>query len=180
MAQRLQRTRSPLQDSEDLLQEYSESLLIDKYSLDVSIIEQPTVYNNVGVGYANAMSARDFARAELDRAKAEADREVRNQALDDNIRITEAQIANRILEDEIYQAANRDYLNWKALTEKWLVLKESFGQRSYALRDMCQLWISGYYADAAIQTDTHEARDRLASSARIQEAEQRRRRRENP
>jgi len=180
MVQRLTRRSNPLLESEALLEEYAEALLIDKYSLDAGLIEQPTVYYNVGVGYANAMSARDFARAELDRAKADADREVRNQAMDENVRITEAQVANRILEDPLYQAANRNYLDWKALTEKWIALKESFGQRAYALRDMCQLWISNYYADTAIHSDNAEARDRVASSARVQEAEQRRRRRENP
>jgi hypothetical protein len=168
-----------LLESEALLDEYTESLMIDKYSLDVGLIEQARVYNSVGIGYVNAMSVRDFARAELDRAKAEADRTIRNQAIDENIRITEAQVSNKILEDPLYQDANREYLDWKALTEKWLVLKESFGQRAYALRDLCQLWMSNYYADTAIQSDTAEARDRLATSARIQEAEQRRRRREN-
>lgn len=181
MAQRLViRTQSPLRQSEDLLEEYAEFLLINKHSLDAGLMEQPTVYYNVGVGYANAMSARDAARADLDRAKADADRTIRNRAADENHRITEAQVANQILEDHLYQSANKEYLDWKAITEKWLSLKESFGQRAYALRDLCQLWISNYYADTAIHAETSEARDRLASSSRAREADERRRRRDTP
>lgn len=177
MPDRVRIEKSPLEKNNDLLDEYSGYLQIDKLNLDTCLIEQCSVYYNVGVAFANALSERDYAKAELERVKAETDKIVRLQMTTENERITEAQVANRILEDAEYRASNSNYLEWKMIADKWQALKDSFGQRAYALRDLCQLWISNYYADSAVQVETSEARDRLASDARVKLSEARRNRR---
>lgn len=178
MPPRLAPQKSKLQENNELLDEYAEFLLIDKFNLDTCLIEQGSVYYNVGIAYTNAVSAKDYTKAELDRAKADADKTIRQQAAEESERVTEAQVANRILEDHLYRKAHDDFLEWKTISDKWLVLKESFEQRGYALRELCHLWVSNYYADTAIQSEKHEATDRLASTARVAEAKTRSERRQ--
>ncbi len=180
MPKRLIVEKNKIQENADLLDEYAEFLLIDKHNLDTALVEQGSVYYNVGIAYANAISARDYAKAELDKAKADADKVIRQTALTENERLTEAQVANRILEDTLYRAAHDEYLEWKLIADKWLALKESFEQRSYSLKELCQLWASNYYADTSVQSERHEAVDRVAAEARVAEAEIRKLRRAQP
>ena len=165
--------RSKAQENLDLIDEYAEALLIDKLNLDTCLIEQCSVYYKVGIGYADAVSYRDQAKSELDKVKAECDKFIRQDAAMANERITEAQVAAKILEETEYQIALGEFLEWKMLTDKWTALKESFGQRAYILRDLAQLWMANYYADTTIQPAKSEAVDRVASMARAQEAKAR-------
>lgn len=169
--ERLQKSKA--QESLDEINDYVEYLLIDKYNLDSGLVEQASVYHKIGNGYADAMSYRDQARAELDQVKAECDKFIRADAVLANERITEAQVTAKILEETQYQTANNEYLEWKMVTEKWSVLRDSFNQRAYALRDLCQLWMANYYADTAIAEARSGAVDRVASAARAAEAKAR-------
>lgn len=162
--------KSKVQLSLELLDEYSEFILIDKHNLDSAIVDQMRVYNYVGMEYANAVSYRDQAKFELDKVKAECDKFIRQDAALANERITEAQVAAKILEELTYQKANDEFLEWKMVTDKWTALKESFTQRSYMLRELCQLWMAHYWADDVIASDRREAVDRIAPAARAAEA----------
>lgn len=166
-----------IEESSDLLEQYAELLQIDKNDLDTSLTEQSTVYYRVGEAYATAMSHRDYAKSNIDKVKADTDKYIRRRALEENEKVTEAQVANRILDDLNYQQAVIEHLEWKTVSDKWSALRDAFERRCYALRDLCTLWISGYYVDTVNRNDKVEARDRIASSARQTLAEERVRRR---
>jgi hypothetical protein len=165
--------KSKAQQSLDDLNDYVEYLLIDKYNLDIGLVEQASVYHKIGDRLADAMSYRDQARAELDRTKAECDKFIRQDAALANERITEAQVAAKIVEEATFQTANSEYLEWKLIADKWTVMKDSFNQRAYALRDLCQLWMANYYSDTAIAEAKSVASDRIAATARAAEAKAR-------
>lgn len=169
--------RSKAEESLDEVGNYDEYLLIDKYNLDDDLVEQGRVYKIVADRLADAMSYRDQAKAELDRTRAECDKFIRQDAALANERITEAQVASKILEEATYQTAQNEHLEWRYITEKWTVLRDSFIQRGYALRELCQLWMANYYADTAIAEVRTEAVDRLATAARGAEARARTQRR---
>ncbi len=168
---------SPIQESSVLLEQYAKLLQIDKNDLDEALISQAIVYYRVGEAYATALSYRDYAKSNIDKVRADSDRLIRRRAVEENEKVTEAQVANRILDDLLYQQAVVDYIEWKTVADKWAALRDSFERRCYALRDMVHLWISGYYVDTVNRNDKAEARDRVASSARQTLAEERLRRR---
>lgn len=166
-------TKSKSQQSLDLLDQYSQFVEIDKHNLDSCCVDQTRVYRDVGLEFASATSFRDLAKFELDKVKAECDKFIRQDAAINNERITEAQVAAKILEELEYQKANDEFLEWKMVTEKWTALKDSFTQRAYMLRELCQLWMAHYWEDKVIEPARAEAVDRLAASARVAEAKAR-------
>lgn len=168
----------PLDQSIRLLEQYAELLQIDKNDLDNALIEQSSIYYRVGEAYATAISYRDYAKSNIDKVRADTDRLVRRKAQEESERVTEAQVANRILDDVLYQKAVDDHLEWKTVADKWSALRDSFERRAYALRDLVQLWIAGYYADSVGRADKMEARDRTASTNRQALIEERLRRRQ--
>lgn len=159
-----------------LLDVYQESLMIDKNDLDTALVEQGNVFHRVGMSYADSISGRDFSRNQLERIKAEIDRDIREEAVQEHQRLTEAQIAHKITENETYQTAFSNYLSWKTLSEKWLSLRESYNARAYALRDLVQLFGMNYWERSIIKQESDEARDRRSTEVRAKLTEKRRER----
>jgi hypothetical protein len=159
-----------------LLEDYQENLIIDKNDLDTALVEQTNIFHRVGVAYADCISSRDFARNQLEKVKAELDRYTREDALRDSQRLTEAQIAHKIVESESYQNAHSNYLVWKSLAEKWLSLRESYAARAYVLRDLVQLFGMSYWERSIIKSEADVARDRRATDIRAKLVEKRRER----
>lgn len=160
----------------ELLDTYQETLVIDKNDLDTALVEQANVFHRVGVAYADCMSGKDFSRNQLEKTKAEIDRFTREDAVRESQRLTEAQIAHKIVEDDNYQAAYSNYLYWKSLAEKWLSLRESYNARAYVLRDLVQLFGMSYFERSTLITETNDARDRRGSEIRAKLTEKRRER----
>lgn len=160
----------------ELLDTYQETLMIDKNDLDTGLVEQANIFHRVGLAYADCMSGRDFSRNQLEKIKAEIDRLTREDASREGQRLTESQVAHRIVEDDTYQAAFSNYLYWKALAEKWLSLRESYNARAYALRDLVQLYGMSYFERSTLITETNDARDRRGLENRAKLTEKRRER----
>jgi hypothetical protein len=160
--------------SEERLKELKEALLIDRNDLDTELVHQPNLYYQVGEAFSEAISFRDEAKFNRDREAAELDRAIRREALDNNEKISEAQVANRVKENPSYYDYHERYLLLSKNAAFWEALKESFQQRSYAIKDLTQLWISGYYTDSVGRIERNVARDNKASDARDKMAEARR------
>ncbi len=169
---------SPLDQSIRLLEQYAELLQIDRNDLDTALLEQAQVYYRVGEAYATAISYRDYAKSHIDKVRADTDRLIRRKAQEEAEKVTEAQVANRILDDVLYQKVVDEHLEWKTVADKWSALRDSFERRCYALRDLCTLWVAGYFTDTTIKADSYEARDRAAATNRQTLTEERLRRRQ--
>jgi hypothetical protein len=163
-----------IKQNERTLQEMQDELKIDKNDLDSELVNQPNLYFKVGKFYAEAMSVRDAAKLNRDKEQAELDRLVRQEAYDANEKITETQVLNRIKENPSYDVVQDRYAQLSKIAEVWLAMKESFQQRSYAIKDLCALWIANYYTDSVGNAERNQSRDRTATSNRERMAEARR------
>lgn len=163
-----------LKKNQDNLEELQKGLRIDRHDLDTELVNQPSLYFKVGQFYAEAISVRDKARLDRDKEHAELDRYIRQEAHGNNERVTEAQVLSLIKEDVSYDIAQTRYSELCKVAEIWLALKESFQQRSYAIKDLVQLFVSNYYTDNVGYAERSQSRDRKALDARERLAEARR------
>lgn len=142
----------------------TKALAIDKNDLDNEVIHQPQLFNEVSQHYVQALAQRDMLKQEVDLAKAQLDTHLRTEYVNEGVKYTEASLANTIIQHPEYQKAVTEHLAWAHLTNAWGALKESFMQRSYALKDLAALYISGYYAEAAIKEPQQGAIARKAAN----------------
>jgi|SRR5215469_1005194 len=138
---------------------------IDKDALDEEFVRQPNLYWEVAHEYSRAMGMKDQLRHEIDLTKAELDKTIRDRYERDGGRLTEAKLESEILNTQRMADILNEYDQWKYMTEVWNSLKEATSQRAYALRDLAQLHISGYYATSPIK----EVSDDIKAS-RVREA----------
>ena len=159
-----------------VLDTYTAYLIIDKHELDTALEQQARLTQEVGTSHADAVSARDYSKNQLEKIKADVDKFIREEASTNNLRVTEAQVSNQIIEDESYQTAFSNFLMWKTLADKLLVMREAFGSRAYALRDLVMLHAAGYWPERSIISEKADARDRAAATIKEALAEKRRQR----
>ena len=133
-------------------QDFQERLKIDKHALDEELVAQPQLYFQIGERAAMAESRRDAAKDNLKRAEATLSLAIRKEIEDrTGKKPTEAQVEAAVISHEDYQAARDDYTAAAQAASVAQVLKESFGQRGYMLRDLCQLHIAGYFARTSVE-----------------------------
>lgn len=145
-----------------MLEQLAEARLIDKHNLDEGWVEQPDVFWRVCEELARANHARDAYKHTRDQIVAQAGADIRVEAVKSGKKMTEASI-QRELEDTVEVVAAREhYQQLCYMSERWAGLKETFQQRSYALKDLTALHIANYY-----QTNSGgERRDTVAQRNR--------------
>lgn len=158
----------------ELLDQYRRLLKIDKHAIDEELMRQPTLYREVGDHYTLAVSQKDQAEAELKRIAATLDREIRDNMDPGEKKITEAGILAEIQTHADHRRQQRKIAYWRETASFWLNLKESFHQRSYMLREMTGLWISGYFADSSAGKDRRELREQAGTKNKEKVREARR------
>lgn len=119
-------------------------LRIDKNALDDEVEQQPEIYGDVGDAAAMAKSQVESLEEQLKELESELDGRIRSDHSDE--RITENEIKALIAADPRRKEMVIDILNAKHLQRKLEALTTSFRHRSYALRDMVDLYLSSYYS----------------------------------
>lgn len=135
-------------------------LAINRHALDEEISRQPLVFYEVADACVQAMADRDGAKEELDTIDAKLDGIVRKMLDGSKNRVTEAMVANGILLHPEHEKAYVAYMEAKTKADEVLALKEAFAQRGYMLRDMCQLYVTGYFEQNSVRGDSGAA-DRI-------------------
>ncbi len=125
--------------------EYRKLLNIDKNSLDDVLVEQADIFYEISHKYSIAVSKRDQAYENIKVTDAELNLAVRINLDDEGRKVTESLINNMVLEHEEHKEAVKTHLEAKKLADQYSALKEAFHQRSYMLRELVQLYISGYF-----------------------------------
>ena len=151
-------------------------LRIDKNDLDNELIRQPELFYHASTSYALCVSQRDQAKLDLERAEAEADSKIRRAAVkDDKVKkITEAEIvARRAMAPEVREAQD-SYLSARAAVERAAALRDAYQQRGYAVKDLVNLYVSGYYGAVTGRFERGEALDKRAAENRAVLAQRRR------
>lgn len=160
-----------------LLDQLADAVVIDKHSLDECWVEQPDIFWRVSDQLAKANNHRDRLKLERDRVITEVGAEKREDAEAEverakKGRVSETAIAREIELDDRVVEARDNYQRAVYQAERWLALKESFQQRSYALKDLSNLHLANYY-----QTNSGgDRRDNQADEVRRRGGEQRRQR----
>ena len=169
-------TRSRLAEMQAEMAEFEDELKIDKYRLDDEIAKQADLYYRVSAGFAEAASWRDRAKHDLSMTEADAAQEVRTEISEAGEKVTEAGVKEQLTLKKSVVAARRHHIAWERLAEEWLGLQRAFDQKSKMLRDMSQLYVSGYFTVTATGKAGDNAREVRAEVGRRAMAEARRER----
>lgn len=141
------------------LSEFRKNLKINKYQLDEEIVQQSENYFSVAEQYANVVSLRDEAYEKLKQVDADLYLDIRDRLAHSGEKATEATVNSLVMVDEEHVKQYEVYLEHKRQSETLQALKDAFSQRSFMLRDLAQLYISGYYMDGAVVGAETGARD---------------------
>lgn len=152
------------------------ALAIDKSALDDELIRQPMLMEQVGEAYAEACAQRDWAKEELETINSKLSHAARKRlAKDAKYKITEGMVLEEIQASPQHQKAFEDYLDAKLEADKLQALKDSFHQRGFMLRDLCNLYVSRYYEQNSVNSG-HAVEATHYNAYREHAAEQRGRR----
>jgi hypothetical protein len=153
-------------------------LKIDKYRLDDELIEQAHYYNEVAQRFADAVSYRDEAKAELEGTKAKLALGIRMEYAQANQKITESTVDAQVIAHPEYQNALTALAAWSDRVNRWSGLRDSIHQRGYALKDLSALYIAGYWADrsaSSVPREVHAERTDRVRTGLAQKSQERRR-----
>jgi hypothetical protein len=133
------------EDLQELLEQLESGLKIDKHNLDEALETQPDIFYRVSSKYTQLVSLRDQLKQQLQEAEADADLDIRRKARDKDDKITENEIKARIRVDKEVARLAGELLTVGNQAAQYMALKEAFMQRSYVLKDLVSLHVSGYY-----------------------------------
>jgi len=134
----------------DPLADAISKLTIDKHSLDDELVRQPILFFDMAQLSATATAERDYAKDQLGLKDAELGSKWRKKLEKRGERPTIQLIEECVLTDAIHIKYSDKYIKSKEVCDKCYAMKESFQQRSYMLRELVSLHISGYYATSAV------------------------------
>jgi hypothetical protein len=150
------------------LEEFRGYLAIDKHALDKELMQQSQLFFTVAEELVQATSKRDTRKEALAVVDARLDRKFRDMT---SGKATETAIKSMVLLDKEHLDAMALYLELKLEADKLTALKEAFQQRNYAIRDLCQLFVSQYFAQDSVKVTA--ASDELIYQTRRQQTARR-------
>lgn len=125
---------------------YDQDLFIDIDQLEVEWLTQPHRYRKYAELCSDAESEKQEAKQFLDLKKAELDGVIRNNLKEQEVKITEAQVAAQVLQHNDYLEAEDNY-NKKCHNYNILkVAVESFHQRKTALENLVKLALAEWFS----------------------------------
>lgn len=154
--------------------EFQTLLRIDRHNLDEEVERQPELYYKIAAEEARVRSRFDASKNALELVTANIDGEIRSKALKNDEKITEAVVRAKISQDKRCVQATEDQLKLKRRLDLLTALKDSFRQRSYMLRDLVELYTSGYYTDATIRGHSDRAKEKHAEKNQERMSQRRR------
>lgn len=160
------------------IDELAEKLAIDQHDLNSALIVQPGAMQDVGDALAFAISVRDACKDELKLEEAYADERVRS-SVPAGEKVTETYVAKQVLLDSKYQDAQKRLRDAELRVGRLAALKDSFNQRSYAIKDLVTLHHTAYYSDDSASPRTGLGNNRETDAIKRKHAENRNNRNNN-
>ena len=159
-------------------------LRIDKHSLDTEVEQQPELYGEVAEAAALSKSQIDSLEEQIKELEADIDTQARVDADNEGDRITENAIKAIIASDEDRKKMVIKLLDARHLQRRLEALTTSFRHRSYALRDMVDLFLASYYSSrsaSGMREETKEAEvDRITDKMKERRKKSIKRHRKRP
>lgn len=153
--------------------ELRSNLRIDDDDLDQCLVEQPGYFFNAAEALSMANSEREAKKLELKEVIAELDQDIRRQALENEEKLSENSIANRLTTLPRIKALQRELLALAKTAEDYAALKDAYIQRSYALKDLVSIQLARFN-NLNVERGSVGARNNVADRARAQGEQQRR------
>lgn len=141
---------------EAVLVEHRKLLSINQNELHVAILEQPELHYRVGHHYSIALSRRDEAKEDLADMDAELSAHFRVTLFNDGKRPTNDAVSEAVQQHKDHArhfGAYNDATLHAALLGS---LKSSVEQRSYMLKEMVALYVTGYFANQALDRNNED------------------------
>lgn len=158
-------------DQFNLMEEYEQGLRIDKNSLDEEWLAQPELFYRVSKQHARFLSDKESLKVDIEILEAQLYSSIRQQMEeevgDSKQRITEAAIKSKVAATPEMQRLVRAHMQASERAASMLALKESYQQRSYALKDLVNLYTSNYFTVESGSKSQGEAHTRIADKNRV-------------
>ncbi len=165
-------------------EEFHKKLRIDKHSLDDEVEQQPELYGEVAEAAVIAKSQVESWEEQVKLLEASIDTEAREQANIADERITENEIKSMIVNSESRKEMIIKLLGARHQQRQLEALTTAFRHRSYALRDMVDLYLSSYFSSrsaSGMHEDKKEAEvDRLTGKMKERREKRVKRHRKRP
>lgn len=164
--------------------ELRQCLKIDKHDLDSEVEQQPELYGEVAEAASLSKSQVESLEEQIKELESLLDSGIREDAITEDERITENAIKSIIAADETRKEMVIKLLNARHLQRRLEALTTSFRHRSYALRDMVDLFLASYYSSrsaSGMREDRKEAEvDRLTGKMKERREKRVKRHRKRP
>jgi len=151
--------------SSEEYQRYRELLKINREDLEGCLEDQPMFFEEVSFRAVTANKMRDQAKLRLEEAIAKLDRDIREEAAEDGVKITESAIANKIKLNNSIQLLQQEFLNCKETADLWAGMLQSFTQRSYSLKDIVSIAIRQMTVDSDIIASERDKQSMIAAKS---------------
>lgn len=146
---------------------YQEALEIDKDDLDTALMQQANIYHEICMEHAYAQSMKDACSENLKTVDAHLNIDVRKVFEQAGERVTEAKIASEVQLAAQHIKAAEEYRDAYLAANLWGVMKDSFHQRAYMLREMAGLYATGYWiGDSSHKETSKSLRGRVSGVAK--------------
>lgn len=148
---------------------YYSLLRINRDKIDDEVAGHAENYHKVAELHVLAVADYDAIKQELDDATAEEDAEIRAGLMEESKKVTETAIKQKIREIPRIQKLSRELLDAKFEMDRCAVLKESFAQRSYMLKELTGLYIARRLTSDAhgVKGDLQDFAEKRVQSERV-------------
>jgi hypothetical protein len=123
------------------------AISIDEHKLDLAVKWQVELVSRINDVYAITMSRRDEAKTRLKEVEAELDELIRREMVKEGQKVTETQVKNLIIRHRDFTTQMRRLNFLEEDTARLAGVKDNYKDRSYMVREMVSLHLSGYFAD---------------------------------
>lgn len=144
-----------------------DQLKIDQYALDEMLIQQAMLYFTAAQQATFKSQDADVAKDALNTAKADAYQRIRDGCITGNVKFTETLLANDVALDSEVLKAHAAFTKAKFEADEASALRDAFSQRSFMLRDLVQLQITGYFMKNSGGEAEHTVRRERIRRARV-------------
>ena len=139
---------------------YEKDIEIDENSLDIEWLDQPKKMLKYAKHAAQMRRELDISKQNLDIAKSEADKKIRNNPEKYKIeKVTENTVAAAIIIESGYKTAYEEYLEAKYESEMASNALTAFEQRKSALENLVKLHGQQYFSGPSVPRDLQWERE---------------------
>jgi hypothetical protein len=158
-------------------EELESRLSINKDMLDTEVIEQPELFYMAAFSAAEAISEYDALRETCKQVQAEVYVEIRAEAESSGKKVTEATLSALTETDKRVVESKRALTEALKIKELAEARKEAFIQRGWMLKELCNMYVSGYLStetvkradsvtEKAMEKMIHDRRKKISSAGK--------------